>query len=106
MSNITLLNESVRQAVGLVVNSSLSPEDIGPYLITLYASAYLFSILSPITVVSNGLLLVAIYKDPFKCFRTPVTFFNVSLAIVDLLAGTIVEPSFAIFYFACYSKQT
>lgn len=106
MSNITLLNGSVRQAVGVVVNSSLSQEDIGPYLITLYASAYLFSILSPITVVSNGLLLVAIYKDPFKCFRTPVTFFNVSLAIVDLLAGTIVEPCFAIFYFACYSKQT
>ena len=105
MSNFTQFNVSIEQA-GSALNTSLKQGDIGSYLITLYASAFLFAFLSPITVVSNGLLLVAIYKDPFKCFRTPVTFFIISLAIVDLLSGLIVEPCFAIFYFECYSKKT
>ena len=107
MSNFTSSNVSLEQ-VASRANASLGQADHNytPYLTTLYISAFLYTLLSPITVTSNGLLLVAIYRDPFKCFRTPVTFFIISLAIVDLLTGLIVEPLFAVFYFACYSKQT
>lgn len=105
MPNITLPNVSLEIA-GYPSNASVEQADLNSYLNTLYASAFLLCILSPITVGSNGLLLVAIYKDPFKCFRTPVTFFIISLAVVDLLTGLIVEPCFAVFYFACRSTHT
>lgn len=64
------------------------------------ASAIVLSILSPITVISNGLLLTAIYKDPLRCFRTPMTFFIAGLAVADFIIGLTVEPFFATFYFA------
>lgn len=94
MSNFTLSNTSLEQ------------EDYSSYLTTLYISAFLLSFLSPITVVSNSLLLVAIYRDPFKAFRTPVTYFIISLALVDLVTGLVVEPFFAAYYFACYFYKT
>lgn len=87
-------------------NASLDQENYTSYITTLYISAFLLSFLSPITVVSNSLLLVAIYKDPFKSFRTPVTYFIISLAVVDLITGLVVEPFFAAYYFACYFYQT
>lgn len=87
-------------------NASLGDLAYRPYLTTLYVSAFFLSFFSPITVVSNTLLLVAIYKDPFKSFRTPVTYFIISLALVDLITGLIVEPFFAVFYFACYFYQS
>lgn len=87
-------------------NASLDHQNHSSYLTTLYISAFLLSFLSPITVVSNSLLLVAIYKDPFKSFRTPVTYFIISLAVVDLITGLVVEPFFAAYYFACYCYQT
>ena len=62
-------------------------------------SAIMLSILSPVTVISNALLLTAIYRDPLKCFRTPMTYFVAGLAVVDLLTGAIVEPLFAIYYY-------
>ena len=89
-----------------VANSSLEDLDYKPYLTTLYVSAFLLSLFSPITVVSNTLLLMAIYRDPFKSFRTPVTYFIISLALVDLVTGLIVEPLFAVYYFACHFYQT
>ena len=98
---------SLRAMVNLTLsNASLGQENYSSYLTTLYVSAFLLSFLSPITVVSNSLLLVAIYKDPFKSFRTPVTYFIISLAVVDLITGLVVEPSFAAYYFACYAYQT
>ena len=87
-------------------NASLDQENYSSYLTTLYISAFLLSFLSPITVVSNSLLLFAIYKDPFKSFRTPVTYFIISLAVVDLITGLVVEPFFAAYYFACYYYRT
>ena len=62
-------------------------------------SAIMLSILSPVTVISNALLLTAIYRDPLKCFRTPMTYFVAGLAVVYLLTGAIVEPLFAIYYY-------
>ena len=90
----------------LTVSNSTIVQDSGAYLTTLFVSGILLSLLSPITVASNALLLTAIYKDPFKCFRSPVTLFIVSLAVVDFLTGLIVEPCFAIFYLACYVQNS
>ena len=36
-------------------------------------------------VVSNGLLLVAFFKDPIKCFRNSATYFVTNLSISDCL---------------------
>ncbi|KAL9953523.1 hypothetical protein ACROYT_G040948 [Oculina patagonica] len=68
------------------------------------ASAIILCILSPITVVSNALLLTAIYKDPLRCFRTPMTFFIAGLAVADFLIGLTVEPFFAAYYFADFAN--
>ena len=67
------------------------------------ASAIILCILSPITVVSNALLLTAIYRDPLRCFRTPMTYFIAGLAVADLLTGMAVEPMFATYYFADFA---
>ena len=67
------------------------------------ASAIILCILSPITVVSNALLLTAIYRDPLRCFRTPMTYFIAGLAVADLLTGMAVEPMFASYYFADFA---
>ncbi len=38
-----------------------------------------------IGAIANVLLLLAIYKNPLKCFRNPTTYFIANLAIADLL---------------------
>lgn len=83
--------------------SFISPE-VRLYRQVELALAVILCILSPITVISNALLLTAIYKDPLRCFRTPMTFFIVGLAISDLLVGLTVEPFFAIFYVVGFSN--
>lgn len=80
------------------------PGDITPYIYTEFVSAIYLSIASPITVGANGLLLASIWKDPLKCFRTPVTYFIIGLAMVDLLTGLAVEPFFAACYFLHFTK--
>lgn len=56
------------------------------------ASGIFLSLMSAVTAVGNGLLLLAIWKDPFKTFRTPTSFFVVGLAAADLLTGITVCP--------------
>ena len=36
-------------------------------------------------VISNGLLLLAIFKDPLKCFRNSATYFVINLSVSDCL---------------------
>ena len=36
-------------------------------------------------VISNGLLLLAIFKDPLKCFRNSATYFVINLTVSDCL---------------------
>ena len=36
-------------------------------------------------VISNGLLLLAIFKDPLKCFRNSATYFVINLTVADCL---------------------
>ncbi|CAH3022553.1 unnamed protein product, partial [Porites evermanni] len=45
-----------------------------------------------VTALANGLLLLAIWKDPFKTFRTPNTFFVIGLAVADFLTGITACP--------------
>ena len=66
------------------------------------ASAIFLSVLAIITVISNGLLLVAIWKDPLKCFKTAPTYFVVGLSLADITTGLTVEPFFATYYFMHY----
>ena len=85
---------------------SPQPPDYGPYFRTELACAIFFTFFSPVTVACNALLLMTLYKDPLKTFRIPSTYFVVALAVVDLLVGLLVEPMFAVFFFAKYSKQS
>lgn len=65
-------------------------------------SAVCLSALSVTTVTSNLLLLVAIWKDPLKCFTAPTTSFIVVISLADLLTALTTEPFFAVYYFVVY----
>ena len=65
-------------------------------------SAICLSILSVTTVISNLLLLVAIWKDPFNYFTAPRTWFIVALSLADFLTAITTEPFFAAYYFGIY----
>ncbi len=52
-------------------------------IVTWNLTVYLFMIV--IAAIANVLLLLAIYKNPLKCFRNPTTYFIANLAIADLL---------------------
>lgn len=66
------------------------------------ASAMCLIVLSVTTITSNVLLLVAIWKDPLKCFAAPVTSFIVVISVADLLTALTTEPFFAAYYFVVY----
>lgn len=77
-------------------NSSPS-QDTFKQLVKTYLQAQITSgvflvIASLVTAVGNGLLLFAIWKNPFKTFRTPTTFFVIGLAAADFLTGVTVCP--------------
>ena len=93
---ITAMNNSTSSA-----NSSI---DNRLSLYTQLATAICLAILSQITVTSNVLLLLTIFKDPLKCFRTPATYFIVALAVVDLTTGLFIEPFHIIYRVARYIK--
>ncbi|XP_078361364.1 uncharacterized protein LOC144645683 [Oculina patagonica] len=86
------------------LRSNSSSLDYRFLLRTQLATGIVLGILSPITITSNMLLLLTIFKDPLKCFRTPATYFIVALAFVDLTTGLIVEPFFAMYRVASYDK--
>ena len=67
-----------------------------------FASGICLLFLSTIGVASNSLLLVSIWKNPTKSFRSPTTNFILGLAIADLVTGLTTEPFFALYYFVSY----
>ena len=93
-----------------VMNNSTLPSnsstaaDYSLYIYTQLATGICLMILSPITSISNVLLLLTILKDPLKCFRSPATYFIVALALVDLTTGLFVEPFFVMYRVATYVK--
>ena len=72
------------------------------YNSTIFAAAVTLIILSPITVLTNVLLLTSIAKDPLKLFNRPTKYFVIGLSVADLLCGMTVEPFFAVDYLARY----
>lgn len=62
------------------------------------AEGICLSFLSVLTIAANILLLLAIWRDPERNFRSPTTYFLVGLGITDLLTGATTEPFFAQFY--------
>ncbi|KAK2555641.1 Thyrotropin-releasing hormone receptor [Acropora cervicornis] len=72
----------------------------GPTTAFLISGTFL-AVVCPLTVLSNVLLLVAIYKGP--TFRTPSACFLVGLAFVDLITGLIPEPMLISCYFMLYN---
>ena len=73
------------------------------YLNTQLGSAICLMILSPVTIISNVLLLLTIFKDPLKCFRTPATYFIVALALVDFTTGLCFEPFYLMYQIMQYT---
>lgn len=49
------------------------------------------------TIISNTLLLFAIYLNPYKSFRSPPVYFIANLALADLLTGLVVDPLYAVY---------
>ena len=88
------------------MNNSTSSHstDYRLYFYTQLATGICLAILSPITITSNVLLLLTIFKDPLKCFRVPATYFIIALASVDLATGLLVEPFFIVDRVARYVK--
>lgn len=72
---------------------------------TLLVSGTFLAVICPLTVLSNVLLLIAIYKDPLKTFRTPSAYFLVGLAFVDLITGLIPEPMTITCYYRFYNNH-
>lgn len=68
------------------------------------ASGIYLSIIAVITIFGNGLLLLAIIKDPSKSFRTPSTLFVVGIAVADFLTGSVVDPLTAFLNIATYLR--
>ncbi|XP_068757314.1 adenosine receptor A3-like [Montipora capricornis] len=87
--------------------TSIATEYLMPpsWATTLFVSGTLLAVICPITVLSNALLLIATYKDPFKTFRTPSAYFVVGLAFVDLITGLIPEPMTITCYYRFYNNH-
>ncbi|KAJ7387001.1 hypothetical protein OS493_003964 [Desmophyllum pertusum] len=84
---------------------STSPSaDYRVYFYIQLATGICLAIQSPITIISNVLLLFTIFKDPLKCFRVPPTYFIVGLALVDLAMGLFMKPFFVMYRVARYIK--
>lgn len=67
-------------------------------------SAICLSVLSLTTFTSNLLLLVAIWKDPLKCFTAPTTGFIIAISFADLVTALTTEPIFAAYYFVVHLR--
>ena len=52
-------------------------------------------VLAPITVVSNGFLVLTAYVDPLRAFRAPSSSFLIAMSVANVFTGLIVEPIFA-----------
>lgn len=70
------------------------PEDHFSMGIYIFQLVYIF-VVAIATIVINGLTLYAIYKDPLKCFRNPLTIFITGVLAADFLTGLLGEPLIA-----------
>lgn len=73
-------------------NSSYYLDDFDIYEKVTISSTVFLSLVALGTVITNGVALVAIFKDPLKCFRNPMATFITGILVSDFLTGLIVEP--------------
>lgn len=59
--------------------------------------AFLFLFIS----VSNGFIMVVLYRNPLRCFRKPFSMFLVFITAVDLFIGTVVCSGEAVMRLLC-----
>ncbi|XP_022792706.1 octopamine receptor beta-2R-like [Stylophora pistillata] len=85
-------------------NITLRPDESQPCCQSVEATLSLVSgislvIISFTTVLGNGMLCVAMYKNPLKRFRTAPMLFVTNLAVADFLTGSIVDPLYITYNF-------
>ena len=97
--------EKTTRGMNISATSNSSFVDGRFYLYTQLATGISLMILSPITVISNLLLLLTIYKDPLKCFHTPASYLIIALGCVDFTTGLVMEPLFIAYRLASYLKM-
>lgn len=61
----------------------------------LLAFAVYKTILSPVTAIGNGLLVVTVLIDPLRSFRSTSSMFLLTMSAANFLTGTVVAPIFA-----------
>ncbi|XP_032219169.2 melanocyte-stimulating hormone receptor [Nematostella vectensis] len=90
------------------VPSSTPPQALndlwGQLELITFGSGIFVSIISLVTLLGNGLLILAIWRDPFRTFRIPSTVFILGLCVADFLTGLIVGPIYAFVKFASYLR--
>ncbi len=67
-----------------------------------FGSAFYIIIVSFITIVANGLLLVVFLLDPLKEFRNATTCFLIGLAFVDIITAATNQPMYATCFIMMY----
>lgn len=70
-----------------------------------FGSAIYILTVSLITIMANGLLLLAFFFDPLKIFRNATTYFLVGLAVVDILTAATQEPVYATCFIMMYTRH-
>ena len=60
-----------------------------------------FILLSVFKSVPNIFVLIALYKNPFRCFRKSFAVFLVFISLADLFAGSVVCTGEAVMRFSC-----
>ncbi|XP_031573107.1 adenosine receptor A3-like [Actinia tenebrosa] len=64
------------------------------------------TIMGPVAIVANGIVIYAIWKDPFKTLRSsPSNILIASMATCDVLVGLVCTTSQAILFFGAYTKS-
>lgn len=78
-------------------------EDFVPGFAVALSAAILSLVLGFSAIISNGLLLLAMYKDPLRYFRSRATsYFVFSLALSDLLGGLFIQFLYSTFLFGVH----
>ena len=94
-SNFTNVSEAFNGAESI---SSSRPE--------LLAFAVYKMILSPVTVIGNGLLLITGFTDPLRSFRSPSSVFLLTMSAANFLTGMVVAPIFASLEYNAFFGRT
>ena len=65
------------------------------------SSGITFMMLSLLISIPNSFVLIALYRNPVRCFRKPFAVFLVFIAAVDFFAGSVVCAGQAVIRFLC-----